>query len=52
MQKTGKPAMKSLSPELKSLFGTLLVKQGIPLKIRFHYEKWVRYYLDFCSKYH
>ena len=52
MQKTGKPHMKPLSPELKSLFDTLLAKQGVPLKIRFHYGKWLRYYLDFCHKYH
>ena len=44
--------MKPLNPQMKTLFETLLVKRGVPLKIRFHYEKWLRYYLDFCSKHH
>ena len=44
--------MKPLNPQLKTLFEALLLKRGIPLKIRFHYEKWLRCYLDFCSKYH
>ena len=44
--------MKPLSPKLKTLFEALLLKRGIPLKIRFHYVKWLRYYLDFCQKYH
>ena len=44
--------MKPLNPQLKTLFEALLLKRGIPLKIRFHYEKWLRYYLDFCQKYH
>ena len=43
--------MKPLNPQLKTLFETLLDKRGVPLKIRFHYEKWLRYYLDFCPKY-
>ena len=44
--------MKPLNPQLKTLFEALLVKRGIPLKIRFHYVKWLRYYLDFCLKHH
>jgi len=43
--------MKRLNPQLKTLFEALLLKRGIPLKIRSYYEKWPRYYLDFCYKY-
>lgn len=30
----------------------VLKKRNIPLKEHSHYKKWLRYYLDFCSKYH
>ncbi|MRR34298.1 integron integrase [bacterium] len=30
----------------------VLIKRNIPLKEHSNYKKWLRYYLDFCSKYH
>ncbi len=29
-----------------------MIKKGIPLPAHFHYRKWLRYYLDFCLRYH
>jgi hypothetical protein len=29
-----------------------LVKKGVPLPAHFCYGKWLKYYLDFCLKYH
>ncbi len=37
--------MKSVPPEIKILYNA-------SLPAHFHYRKWLRYYLDFCLKYH
>ncbi|MDD5461412.1 MAG: hypothetical protein PHG00_07240 [Methylococcales bacterium] len=37
---------------MTQLFEALLAKQGIPINQRSYYHKWLRYYLDFCDKYH
>ncbi|MFH1769083.1 MAG: phage integrase N-terminal SAM-like domain-containing protein [Parcubacteria group bacterium] len=29
-----------------------MVKRGVPLTSHFYYRKWLKYYLDFCFKYH
>jgi hypothetical protein len=29
-----------------------LTSRSIPDALRYHYKKWLRYYLDFCQKYH
>jgi hypothetical protein len=39
-------------PEIKILYGSSLVEKGVLLSAHFHYRKWLRYYLDFCLKYH
>lgn len=44
--------MLELSPQLELRFNALLDKKKLPLTSRFHYKKWLRYYLDFCHKYH
>lgn len=44
--------MLTISPNLTQLFEALLAKQGIPINQRSYYHKWLRYYLDFCDKYH
>ena len=44
--------MKPIPSEIKILYDALLVKRGVPLTAHFYYRKWLRYYLDFCFKYH
>ena len=38
--------------EIKTRFDALLVKKQIPAQRHNYYRKWLRYYLDFCRKYH
>ena len=45
-------SMRQIPAHLISKFKTLLVKNEIPQKNQVHYLKWLRYYLDFCQKYH
>lgn len=44
--------MKNIPPESKILYDAVLVKKGVPLAAHSYYRKWLRYYLDFCLKYH
>ena len=44
--------MKPIPPEIKILYDTALIKKGVPQTAHAHYRKWLRYYLDFCFKYH
>ncbi len=44
--------MLDISPAIKTCFNALLVKKAIPVKCHYGYRKWLRYYLDFCRKYH
>ncbi len=37
--------------DLTKKFQTLLAQAGIPVNERPYYQKWLRYYLDFCHKY-
>ncbi len=41
-----------IHPGLLLRFNTLLVEKSIPGSHHNHYRKWLRYYLDFCRKYH
>ncbi|HDH12431.1 MAG TPA: hypothetical protein ENG83_09615 [Nitrospirae bacterium] len=41
-----------ISPVIKTRFNALLVKKAIPEKCHYEYRNWLRYYLDFCRKYH
>ena len=45
-------SMKSILPEIKILYDTALIAKSVALPAHFHYRKWLRYYLDFCLKYH
>ena len=44
--------MIPIPPEIKILYDAALIENGVPLPAQFHYRKWLRYYLDFCFKYH
>lgn len=44
--------MLDISPDIRTRFNALLLKKEIPVKCHFVYRKWLRYYLDFCRKYH
>jgi integron integrase len=44
--------MKSIPTELLRRFREVLPKRGVTQYERGYYEKWLRYYLDFCAKYH
>ncbi len=44
--------MKSIPPEIKILYDAALITKSVALPAHFHYRKWLRYYLDFCLKYH
>ena len=43
--------MRQIPDPLSSKFKTLLLKNKILQKDHLFYLKWLRYYLDFCSKY-
>ncbi|MBW1784006.1 MAG: integron integrase [Deltaproteobacteria bacterium] len=43
--------MKEIPPEIRVFYDAQLVRESVPDTSRFHYRKWLRYYLDFCSKY-
>ena len=43
--------MKTIDPQAKGLYEAVLTKKNVPPTLRTHYLKWLRYYLDFCSKY-
>lgn len=38
--------------DLTRKFQTLLAQADVPISQRPNYQKWLRYYLDFCHKYH
>ena len=44
--------MKSITAGTKILYDAALAKKGVPLTAHFYYRKWLKYYLDFCLKYH
>jgi len=44
--------MKPIPAEIKILYDAALVREDVPLPAHFHYRKWLRYYLDYCLKYH
>ena len=43
--------MLKISAEILSKYSRFVVQNGIPRQSHCHYEKWLRYYLDFCHKY-
>lgn len=44
--------MKPIPAKTKMLFDAALVKKAVPQPNQFHYRKWLRFYLDFCFRYH
>jgi hypothetical protein len=44
--------MLQLPLALRADFDTCLRRAGIPKPAHVAYTKWLRYYLDFCQKYH
>ena len=43
--------MIAVPPKLQAQFQQLLTKKGIPERYHVHFNKWLRYYYDFCHKY-
>ena len=43
--------MRSVRTDLAKNYSNLLGNKGIPQKNHYHFQKWLRYYLDFCHKY-
>ena len=44
--------MKQIPNPIKTRYNALLAQHQIPQKSHPHYLKWLRFYLDFCQKYH
>ena len=44
--------MLAIPPALDRLYDTRLERQGVAAEHRPHYKKWLRFYWDFCHKYH
>jgi hypothetical protein len=44
--------MISVPIEIVQQFEAKLAKHSVPSVQHTYYKKWLRYYLDFCSKYH
>jgi len=44
--------MKQIPSNIKVLYDAHLKNKAISKSAHFHYLKWLRYYLDFCEKYH
>src|SRR6056297_3760247 len=43
--------MKKIPPDLENRFKTLLEQESFSKQMQIEYQKWLRYYLDFCQKY-
>ena len=44
--------MLRVPSETLKAYKSLLATRKTPKTLYFHYQKWLRYYLDFCYKYH
>ncbi len=44
--------MKDIPSDILTLFSDMLKNRSIPVRFHSYYLKWLRYYLDYCSKYH
>ncbi len=51
-RKVFNPEMKQIPSNIKVLYDAHLKNKAISKSAHFHYRKWLRYYLDFCDKYH
>lgn len=43
--------MKKIPPDLEYRFKTLLEQESFSKQLQIDYQKWLRFYLDFCQKY-
>ncbi len=43
--------MLAIPPALQSKYAEQLISRIIPVNLQESYQKWLRYYLDFCQKY-
>lgn len=43
--------MRDIHPDTLKLFSEMLKRRSVPSGLHSYYIKWLRYYLDFCSKY-
>ena len=43
--------MKNVSSDILEKYDDVLLKERIPENQHFYYKKWLKFYLDFCSKY-
>jgi len=43
--------MIDVPAQIKNDYGKLIAKRGIPIYNHNFYQKWLRFYLDFCHKY-
>ena len=44
--------MKQIQAKIQASFELLIIEKEIPRMDHPFYKKWLRYYLDFCVKYH
>ena len=44
--------MLQIPPKIRAQFNIMLIQKNIPKSAHTDYRKWLRYYLDFCHKYH
>ena len=44
--------MLKIPSVIEARFDVALAEKAVPQGLNFHYKKWLRYYLDFCHKYH
>ncbi|MBD3322847.1 MAG: integron integrase [Chitinivibrionales bacterium] len=44
--------MKQIPPHVKGRYDIALRDNAVPKNVQVYYRKWLRYYLDFCGKYH
>jgi hypothetical protein len=44
--------MLQIPPKIRVQFNIMLIQKNIPKSAHTDYRKWLRYYLDFCHKYH
>ncbi len=44
--------MRGVPADIAKKYSMLLRNKGIPPRNHYHFQKWLRYYADFCQKYH
>jgi site-specific recombinase XerD len=44
--------MLKISARILSPYSQFLTQNQVAKENHYHYQKWLRYYLDFCNKYH